>query len=409
MEGATVLIALGLLFLGGLALDKIGRIVHVPRVTLLILLGAVLGPPLLDVLPDAIFASGDLYASAALTMVAFLLGGSLKLDTLKTHGRAILSISIVVVLVSVALVAGGLILIGAPVELALILGAISAATAPAATRDVVRQSGAKGPFAENLLGIVAIDDAWGLLAFSVMLTAAGAVAGTHDAAAMLHGLWEVGGALLLGAAIGLPGAYLTGRLKPGEPTLLEAVGVVLLCAGLALWLEVSFLLAGMTAGAVVVNVARHHERPFHALEGIEWPFVLLFFVMAGASLEMEYLGEIGLIGAAYVVLRFVARPVGGALGGRLGRLAPPEGMLTGVALMPQAGVAIGMALVAQDRVPDLAGQIMAITIASTIVFEIVGPVCTQWALARSERLTPPEAVPRAAPRTPDAATGTPRP
>lgn len=383
MAQETLLIALGVLFLAGLALDAFGRQVHVPRVTLLIILGAVLGPPVLDLLPLDVDEANELYAPTALTMVAFLLGGSLKRQTLAAHGREILIVSLTVVGVSLAVVSAGLALLGTSAAVALLLGAISAATAPAATRDVVHQSGRKGRFVDNLLGIVAIDDAWGLLAFSVMLTLVGVLSGGDGSAALLHGLWEIGGAIGLGLAIGLPAAFLTGRLKPGEPTLIEALGIVFLCAGLALWLDLSFLLAGMTCGATVVNLARHHEQPFHEIERIEWPFLLLFFVMAGASLEVAHLSGVGLIGMAYVVLRFSGRILGGWLAGMLAGLPAREGRLTGMALMPQAGVAIGMALVAAEQFPQLGETILAITISSTIVFELIGPLMTQYAITHA--------------------------
>jgi NhaP-type Na+/H+ or K+/H+ antiporter len=229
-DSALILIALGCLFLAGLALDRLGRIVGVPRVTLLILLGVLLGPPVLDVLPLDVAHANQLYAPTALTMVAFLLGGALGRETLVSHGREIIALSVAVAVVSAVVVTGGLLLVGAPAAVALMLGGVSAATDPAATRDVARQSGYAGPFTQKLLGIVAIDDAWGLLAFSLALTATGVSLGHGVGEALLLGLYEVGGAVVLGAAIGLPAAYLTGRLKPGEPTLIEAVGVVLLTA-----------------------------------------------------------------------------------------------------------------------------------------------------------------------------------
>lgn len=391
MEHGILLIALGVLFLAGLALDAFGRFVHIPRVTLLILLGALVGPPVLDILPEPLSSADGIYADTALTMVAFLLGGSLSPDTLRAHGREILIISVTVVFVSVVLVTGSLVLAGVPMALAILLGGISSATAPAATLDVIRQSGSSGRFARNLLGIVAIDDAWGLLAFSATLTLAGtlsvasAIAEPGSGSPLLHGAWEAGGAIVLGLAIGLPASYLTGRLKRGEPTLLEALGVVFLCAGFALYLDVSFLLTGMVCGATVVNLARHHDQPFHEIERIEWPFLLLFFVMAGASLDIAMLEQIGWIGLIYVGARIVARMVGGLLGGKLAGLPPRESALTGMALMPQAGVAIGMALVAADRLPQYADQVLAITIASTIIFEIIGPFFTQYAIASSDR------------------------
>ncbi|HRW15367.1 cation:proton antiporter [Amaricoccus sp.] len=385
MGSPEFLIAFGILFLAGLALDSFGRRVHVPRVTLLIMLGAVVGPPVLDLLPAGIDGASDLLAPTALTMVAFLLGSALEPSTLRAHGREIIVISLTAVIVSVLVIAFGLILVGVPVASALLLGGISAATDPAATRDVVQQSGATGRFPTNLLGIVAIDDAWGLIAFSIVLTIASVMTGGEAGDHVLLGLREAGGAVALGLAIGLPAAYLTGRIKPGEPTLIEALGLVFLCAGLAIQFGFSFLLAGMVCGATIVNFASHHERPINEIERIEWPFMLLFFVMAGASLETTDLAGMGLAGIAYVVLRFASRILGGWLGGRLAGLPGRESRLTGLALMPQAGVAIGMALVAAERFPDFGRPILAITIASTIAFELIGPLMTQIALARASR------------------------
>jgi len=337
----------------------------------------------LDLLPHSFNESNEFYAPTALTMVAFLLGGTLNPSTLKAHGREIMIISLTLVAVSVAVVSAGLWLIGLPVAIAVLLGGLSAATDPAATHDVITQTGARGRFAGNLLGIVAIDDAWGLLAFSGALTIAGMLMDQEAMVAMLHGAREVGGAIALGLAIGLPAAALTGRIKPGEPTLIEALGLVFLCSGGALYFGFSFLLTGMVCGATIVNLARHHERPFNEIERIEWPFMLLFFVMAGASLETANLAGIAYMCAAYCVLRALARLLGGWIGGRLAGLPPTESRLTGLGLMPQAGVAIGMALVASERFPTMAEDLLAVAVASTIAFEIIGPFLTQIALHRA--------------------------
>lgn len=382
MEFAPVLIVLGVLFLAALMLDAVGHIVHIPRVTLLMLLGALLGPPALDVLPGFLSGTHETYAATALTMVAFLLGGSLERRKLSTHGREILSLSLAVVIASVVLVAIVLYLCGLPLVPALALAGISAATDPAATRDVIKQSGRKDRFASNVLGIVAIDDAWGLIAFSLCLMLAGILSGHGASEAIMEGLWEAGGGIALGVAIGVPAAFFTGRLRRGEPSLLEALGIVFICAGTALYLHVSYLLAGMVAGAIVVNLAKHHRYPFHEIERIEWPFIVLFFIMAGSSLEVGLLTEIGVIGGLYILARIAARIVGGWVGARVARLSAREGIMTGLALTPQAGVAIGMALVAAERFPDHAQTILAITIASTIIFEIIGPLFAQIALAR---------------------------
>ena len=190
-------------------------------------------------------------------------------------------------------------------------------------------------------------------------------------------------AVALGAILGIPMAYLTGRIEPGEPVLAEALGVVFLCGGLAIWLDVSFLLAAITLGAVVANLAKHHTRPFHAIEGIDAPFLILFFVLAGASLELEALLLMGPLGLLFVVLRAVSRPLGGWLGGALGGLPVAQRSWIGIAMMPQAGVALGMALLAVKRFPELTNTILPVVIASTVVFELLGPIATRMALHRA--------------------------
>ena len=387
MEMAPLLIALGALFLAGLAADAIGRRTRLPRVTLLLACGIAVGGSGLDLLPQQVQALYDVLSTVALTMVAFLLGNSLTLGTLRRHGRAILSISILIVLATVALVATGLWLMGLPAPVAILLGAIATATDPAATQDALRQSGARGPFADRLRGIVAIDDAWGLLAFSLAVVVAsgmtGGMTGGMEWSHLGHALWEIGGALGLGLLIGLPAAYLTGRLAPGEPQLTEALGVVFLIAGLAMVAEVSFLLAGMTAGAVVANRAYHHERAFHEIEHIQWPFMILFFVLAGATLDLGRVAALGGVVAAFVGLRIAGRLAGGWVGGTLAKAPAAHRAWYGVALLPQAGVAVGMALIAAREFPAQADLILGLTIATTVIFEVIGPMATVFAVRRT--------------------------
>ena len=377
-----VLLAIGCLLFAGLLADEIGRRTRFPRVTLLMLVGIAAGPSGLDLLPKALTAWYDFLATIALTMVAFLLGGKMSLQTLQDHGRPILLISATVVLLTAVVTAGGLMLTGVPTVLALLLAGIATATAPAAIQDVVQQSAAKGPFSELLLGIVAVDDAWGLVLFSLILVGLGSYLGDGLSGFVLQGLWELFGAVVVGLIVGLPAAFLTGRLQPGRPSQLEALGLVLVCAGLSLLLGVSFLLAGIVAGASVVNLASHHDRPFHAIEDIEWPFMVLFFVLAGATVHFDAVAEIGWIGLVYVMLRTACRLGGGWLGGWWANVLPLHRNWIGSALMPQAGVAIGMALVAANHYPAYAERLLALTVGTTVVFELLGPVLTLTALRR---------------------------
>jgi Kef-type K+ transport system membrane component KefB len=383
-----MLVSLGTIFLAGLLFDEIGRRTRLPRVTLLMLFGFAVGPSGLDLLPDITARWFPAVADMALVMIGFLIGGQLTSGTLRELGRQVLVVSLAVVGATFGVVAAGLLAIGAPLEVALLLAACACATDPAATVDVAHASGReRTSFGRTLIAIVAVDDVWGLVVFSVALASCLALNGAAASAALIGASWELGGAVALGVALGIPMALLSGRIEPGEPSLYEALGLVFLCGGLAIWLEVSFLLASVTLGTTVANLARHHTRPFHAIEGIEWPFMILFFVLAGASLAVEALSHAGAWLAGYVVLRIVGRIAGSWLGGALRPAEPAVQRWMGIALLPQAGVALGMALVAAQRFPEVGEAILPVVVAATVLFELLGPVSTRYALERASEAT----------------------
>ena len=376
------LIALGALFLGGLIADIISRKTGLPRVTLFLVFGLAAGGAGFDLIPVDLQAWYDMLSVIALTMVAFLLGGGLHRDTLRQHGRAIMAISLAIVLGTLGLVSVGLTAMGLPLGLALVLASIATATAPAATSDVIKQSGVDNAFTQTLRGIVAIDDVWGLLGFSVVLVIVAQLQGQQHLAGLSHAVWEIGGAVALGMAIGGPAAVLTGRLRGGEPLQIEALSLVFLSAGLWLWFEVSFLITGMVVGAVIVNLAAHHTKAFHEIAHIQWPFVVLFFILAGGALDITVAATLGGVGLAFVILRTIARIIGGWVGALIAGEPVRDGPWYGAALLPQAGVAIGMSLIAAQRFPDWGPQIIALTIGTTVVFEILGPFATLIAIKR---------------------------
>ncbi len=386
---AQILITFGGLFLLGLIADLVGRHTPLPRVTLLLLAGFAIGPSVLDWLPAFTERWFPVLTNIALSMVGFLLGQKMTRLNFSRLGRSVLLISLGAVAVTALVVFGGLYVSGVGLEAALLLAAIATATAPAATVDVVREYEAKGKFTDALLGIVAIDDTWGLIVFSFAMVVVQSLSGDGGAVQCLtDGMREVGGGLLLGVLLGFPMAFLTGRIRPGEATQAEALGMVMLCAGLAVWLEVSYLLSALVMGVVVANFARHCERPFHALERVEWPFLILFFLLAGAALQVQSLLQVGSIGLAYILLRSIGRIAGGGLTCQL--IGADERMTRwiGIALMPQAGVAIGMVLLAAQRLPELKDTLLPVVLAATVFFELVGPILSRFALLKAGDISP---------------------
>ncbi len=383
-EITKTLLTIGGVMLLGLATDALGRLTALPRVTLLMLFGLLIGREGLDWLPAHSHEWFPLVVDMALLMVGFLLGGKLVVSGSWRDGKAVVVISLAVVLGTLLVMGVGLALFSHGWLVAAILAAVATATDPAATMDVLDELKARGPFSKLLTNVVAIDDAWGLVVFSLTVAVAAGVTGTSSAAdIILHGLWELAGSIGLGVMLGVPMAYLTGRIRRGQPTLAEALGLVFLCGGLALWLDVSFLLAAMVMGAVVANLARHHQHAFHEIRHIEWPFMILFFVLAGANLDLSALWAVGGLTAAYIALRMAGRLLGGVLGSALLGRQDVAGHWVGMALMPQAGVALGMALVAAQQFPQVGDSILPVVVGGTVFFELFGPLLTRLAVRRS--------------------------
>lgn len=377
-SSAYSLILLGAILSASILVDVVARRTFMPRISLLIVVGVVVA-----VVQQLVIGSpgarplGELsepLIQLALVMVAFLLGGELTWDRLRTVGPLILRVSAAVVVASVAVVWVGLALLGYPLAVAVSLAAVSVATDPATVLQAVRDSGDDSLRARVLKGVVAIDDAWGILVFGLAMAFLGWHTSADGGAALWHAVWELGGALILGGVIGLPAAWLTGRLQPGKPTQVEALALILLMTGLAGALEVSGLLMAMMAGCVIANASAHHTRAFNEIENIEWPFLVFFFVLSGASIDLRAMGSAAGLVAAYILLRLAGRYLGGlaavgldrGTGGHLPRS-------TGLALTPQAGVAMGMALLAAERFPEHAASLMATAVTSTVVFEVAGP------------------------------------
>lgn len=358
--------------------------IALPRVTLLVLAGIVAGPSGFDLLPPMAEQWYPMVSVVALMFVGFLLGARFRLSELRAHGAQIISIAIAKVVVSAVVVGGGLWLLGYDLVVVLLLAGISTATAPAAIQSVVQELDAKGPFTTTILGVVALDDALGLIAFALLLSGAGYVAGEGTAnTALLKAGWDIGGALLIGIVLGVPGGWLVRHLRDGEPLEAEAIGIVVLCGGVALASHASYLVAAITLGAVVANMAKEQDEPFRIAAKAEWPLLILFFVLSGAALEIDELSKAGWLAAAYALLRAGGLALGSSLGARASKMPAPQRRWIGIALQPQAGVALGMALIGLQAFPERGAQVLSIIVATTILFELFGPMGTRLALIRT--------------------------
>jgi Kef-type K+ transport system membrane component KefB len=387
LTSGWILIILGAFLLAGYLAHVTAPRISVPRVTLLLVIGAMASPSMLNLVPEAVSQWFPFISHIALAMVGFLLGERFVASEIKSRGREILVVSLGETVVTVLFVFAGLMLVGAPAPLAIVMAGIAPASAPAAIFETVREGKAEGPLTRALLGVVAIDDAWGVIIFSLLLVVAEAVTGAAAQWVDLwEGLWEVGGAVALGAVIAVPMAYATSRVREGEPTLVEAMGFVFLTSGIATVLDVSYLLSSMTLGAVVANLTPNVRRPFRAVDGVSEPFFAVFFLLAGFRLEPETLVGLGLAGVVYVIVRALGLVSGGYLSGSLVGADEQVRRRIGFCILPQAGVALGFALLVQERLPEIGGSVLNLVIATTVLFEISGPLIARNQLRRAGEL-----------------------
>lgn len=372
------LLIIGIIFFFGLAADLLGSKTAIPRVTFIILIGVAIGPSVFNILPKEFVTNWfDYTTTIALGMIGFLLGGQFTYKKVKKIGNTVFSIALGKVLASFFILTTILYLLGLSLNAALILASISTATAPAATYEIVHELKIKNRFTKTLLAIVAFDDILALILFSLVLSFISIDSNLGLIDTIYMSFKEIVVSIAVGFIVGYPIAKITGRIGNGEPIMIEALGSVFIICGIAYMLDLSPILTAMAMGSAVAAFAKHHKTTFHAIKHIEWPFMIIFFLLAGASLELFSLFQIGLIGIVYIIGRIIGIYLGANMGAKISKADKNIQSFMGFALIPQAGVAIGMALMAVGKHPEFTDIILPVVLGSTVFFEIVGPVITR--------------------------------
>ncbi len=383
------ILSLGFILLAALLAGKLIRRLKVPVVTAYLLLGIIVGPSVLNLVSEDILGSSGMISNIVLGLIAFTIGQNFALERFRKIGKPVLWISIFEASGAWLLVTLIFwLILRQPFYIALLFGAISSATAPAATMMVVREYKAKGSFTDTLLGIVAIDDAWCLIIFALSFSVAKALF-AHISSniflfkAVFHSLSEIAGAFILGGILALVLAYLSRFVTTPSDLLIYTLGFIFLNTGLALYLNFSVLLANMFMAAILVNVHKVSFKFFETLRTVDSPLYLLFFVLAGANLEIGLLKGLGLLGLVYVAFRALGKIGGAYLGGAIAQVPVRMKNYMGLALLPQAGVALGVALIAKTQFPEIGGMIFTTIVATTVIYEIIGPICTRISLSKA--------------------------
>ncbi|MBA7648496.1 hypothetical protein ES703_56282 [subsurface metagenome] len=404
-----LILASGILAIAGFFGGLVARKIKFPRISGYIIVGILLSPSLLNVIPSELIR-GDLSVITDITLgvVAYLIGGSLNMQRLKKFGKTIISITFceaigawIFVTLLIASLGHFIIRFSTPnpnyyqtyLPMAIIIGAISCATAPAATMAIIHEYRAKGPLTSTLLGVVALDDAFAIISYAIAISAAEMLIISLGAISLYRmlivPLLDIAGSLLLGTGFGFALIYMSRFARTRKTLLVTVLGTIMLCIGAAKILDMSALLANMTMGFVIANKIRRSEEMFGVISDIEDVLFAMFFTLAGAHFNLGIVKTAGILALLIIIGRFSGKFIGARIGASISQAPTVVRRYLGFGLLPKAGVTVGLILLAQKNSAfSTIGTVMVSgVLASVIINELIAPPFTKYALFKAGEAT----------------------
>lgn len=392
----NILLYLSIILFTGLLFGKLAKLFKLPNVTGYIVGGIIVVPVLgllnINLIPKEGLEELSIVSQIALGFIAFSIGTEFKLSYFKRVGTQPIIIAIFESLLAIIVVLSLLLAFGFDPKFSLVLSAIAAATAPAATIMVIKQYKSKGNVTENLLSVVALDDATAIIFFGIFVAIAKAVGSSGDGSLFFNivkPFLEIFASLGIGAVTGfilvLGIKWYTGR---GNRISL-VIAMILLVSSMNLLFkqvfgdfEFSALLSCMMMGAIFTNYVKEDllDTVMFLIERFTPPIFILFFVLSGMELNLKVLTSVGVIGIIYILGRVIGKLSGAYIGAVISKAPNEVKKYLGFGLIPQAGVAIGLTIVADSIVPDYAAIIKTVILSATFIYELVGPSITKYSL-----------------------------
>lgn len=377
------LFSVALVILLGILGGKLSHRLRIPRVTGYMLTGLFFGPSVLGIITPHSLQQIALLNDIALGLILFAIGGEIEWRHLRSMGKSVLMIALAESAGAFLLVTVATYLITGDIGLAVLLGSIAIATAPGVTLLVIREYQARGPLTDTLLAVVAINNVLCLLTFRVIFAGYSLASGDAVGGVVLMLFKELVLSVLIGAVIAAMIAFWEHHIDDLSELLLVIVAGLLLGIGIARTIGISPLMVCLIIGAVTNNLSVMHRLVYAELRQTEMPFYIAFFVLSGASLHLNSLAHLGLLGMVYLVSRPVGKYLGAIFTGRKFALKDAISNNLGLALLPQAGVAIGLMMTVSRTQPEMGSTIATVILSSVIVYEGIGPFLTRLAIARA--------------------------
>ena len=389
-----ILFTLGLIMALGLAGGRLFERFGIPQVVGYMVVGVVLGDSVLHFLSLKTLDDLSPLTSMALAFIGFMVGGELKYSIFQKYGRQFFSILLSEGLLAMLLVCTLTILLTKNIPLGILLGALSSATAPAATVDVLWEYRSKGPLTSTILAIVALDDGLALFLYGFAFSFANALVtgrGLNIRIMVLQPLIEIFGSLLLGFLISLIIDHVLRWIKTRDDQLVINVAAILLASGIAKHFDLSLILTNMAVGLTLTNLhPDRNESNFEVVKKFVPPIYIIFFLFVGARLQLGLLPSMGILGVLYVLGRTIGKWAGSFLGATISGAPLTVRKYLGFALFSQAGVAIGLALDIYQHFGEFgsAGERLGHTVinviaATTLLVQIIGPLSVKFAISKA--------------------------
>ena len=392
---AMTIISVSLILICGFLLTRVTKVLKLPNVTAYIIAGILIGPYVLNLIPESFVEGTEFLPDVALSFIAFSTGQFFRLDTLKKGGIKVIGITVCESLLAFVLVfIVTRFALGLSLPFSIVLSALATATAPASTMMTIRQTHAHGDFVDTLLQVVALDDVVGLLAYSIAITIAQSFlqGGSFNVMNIVTPLISNSLAVALGAVFGLLIKLFLQDKRSTDNRLIIAIAMIFGYCGICTLFDISPLLGCMMMSTVYINIS-DDDRLFKQINYFSPPLLLLFFVRSGVNFNLSALfagqASVGnfpliLIGFIYFFVRMVGKYLGSYLGCTWAEKADSIRNYLGFALFPQAGVAIGLAALGARILGGQAGSALnTIILSSSILYELFGPACAKFALYKS--------------------------